>query len=67
MINILNVPVEQLPGKIIFQSVILLICILILTGITKKVKITEKTFVWGASILMIFFLVKNIVALVISS
>ncbi|MCA9487497.1 MAG: hypothetical protein KC516_00890 [Nanoarchaeota archaeon] len=64
MINILNVPVEQLPGKIIFQSVILLICVFILTGLSKKVKINERTFVWGALILMVIFIVKNVIALI---
>jgi hypothetical protein len=67
MINILNVPIEQLPGKIIFQSVILVICILILTGLTKKIKINERTFIWGTTILMIIFIVKNIVTLILSS
>lgn len=65
MINILNVPADQLIGKIIFQSVILLICILILSGITRKVKINEKTFVWGALILMVAFIIKNVIALIL--
>ena len=59
MFEILNLPKEQIPGKIIFQSIIALISILILTGVSKKIKITERTFVWGALILMIFFIIKN--------
>ncbi len=66
MVNIMNVPTEQLPGKIIFQSLILVICILILTGVTEKIKITPRTFVWGALLLMVFFLIKNIYALIVS-
>ena len=63
MVNILNVPVEQLPGKIIFQSIILILCILILTGVFKKIKITERTFIWGVLVLMFFFIIKNVYAL----
>jgi len=57
---ILSVPTDVLPGKIIFQSIILIISILILSGVTKKIRITERTFMWGVAILMIFFIIKNI-------
>ena len=59
----MNVPAEQLPGKIIFQWVILILSILILTGVTKKIMITERTFLWGVAILMVLFLIKNAYAL----
>jgi len=60
MINILNVPAEQILGKIIFQAVILFICILVLTRVTNIIKINERTFVWGVLILMAIFIIKNI-------
>ncbi len=63
MVNILNVPAEQIPGKIIFQSVILILSILVLTGVLEKIKINERTFVWGALVLMIIFIIKNVYAL----